>query len=82
MSRKPIAVHHEWGALKEVIVGVPNVRLPSRLARAVACRIECRSRVLPVAAHEPNLGHLGKGDNLYKMRQPWCMRLLCPISVT
>jgi N-dimethylarginine dimethylaminohydrolase len=34
MSRKPIAVHHEWGALKEVIVGVPNVRLPSRLAKA------------------------------------------------
>ena len=34
MSRKPIRVHHEWGALKEVIVGVPNVRLPSRLAKA------------------------------------------------
>ena len=34
MSRKPIAVHHEWGALKEVIVGVPHVRLPSRLAKA------------------------------------------------
>ena len=34
MSRKPIMVHHEWGALKEVVVGVPNVRLPSKLAEA------------------------------------------------
>lgn len=34
MSDKPIAVHHEWGALKEVVVGFPNVRLPSKLAEA------------------------------------------------
>jgi len=27
-------VHHEWGALKEVVVGFPNVRLPSKLAEA------------------------------------------------
>ena len=29
-----IMVNHEWGALKEVVVGVPNVRLPSKLAEA------------------------------------------------
>jgi N-dimethylarginine dimethylaminohydrolase len=34
MPNKPIGVHHEWGALKEVLVGVPNVRLPSKLAKA------------------------------------------------
>ena len=27
-------VNHEWGKLKEVVVGVPNVRLPSKLAEA------------------------------------------------
>lgn len=31
---KPIMVHHEWGALKEVVVGVPNIRIPSKLAEA------------------------------------------------
>ena len=31
---KSIMVNHEWGALKEVVVGVPNVRLPSKLAEA------------------------------------------------
>ena len=31
---KPIMVHHEWGTLKEVVVGVPNIRLPSKLAEA------------------------------------------------
>ena len=34
MANKPIRVHHEWGALKEVVVGFPNVRLPSKLAEA------------------------------------------------
>ncbi|MDG2055591.1 MAG: arginine deiminase family protein [Phycisphaerales bacterium] len=34
MSDKPIIVRHEWGALKEVVVGFPNVRLPSKLAEA------------------------------------------------
>lgn len=29
-----IQVHHEWGALKEVIVGVPNLRVPTKLAEA------------------------------------------------
>jgi N-dimethylarginine dimethylaminohydrolase len=33
-KRKPILAHHEWGALKEVVVGQPNVRLPSRLGQA------------------------------------------------
>jgi len=33
-NNQSIMVHHEWGALKEVVVGVPNVRLPSRLAEA------------------------------------------------
>jgi N-dimethylarginine dimethylaminohydrolase len=33
-ERQPIVTHHEWGALKEVVVGVPNVRLPSKLAEA------------------------------------------------
>ena len=33
-TKKPIMVHHEWGALKEVVVGVPNIRLPSKLAEA------------------------------------------------
>jgi len=31
---KPIMVHHEWGALKEVVVGVPNVRVPTKIAEA------------------------------------------------
>ncbi|TWT81286.1 Inosamine-phosphate amidinotransferase 1 [Planctomycetes bacterium CA13] len=31
---KMIQVNHEWGALKEVVVGVPNLRLPSKLAEA------------------------------------------------
>ena len=34
MSNRSIGVHYEWGALKEVLVGVPNVRLPSKLAKA------------------------------------------------
>ncbi|MDE0951718.1 MAG: arginine deiminase family protein [Halioglobus sp.] len=34
MSNRPIGVNYEWGALKEVLVGVPNVRLPSKLAKA------------------------------------------------
>ena len=29
-----IQVHHEWGTLREVVVGFPNVRLPSKLAEA------------------------------------------------
>ncbi|NES17646.1 MAG: hypothetical protein F6K41_01510 [Symploca sp. SIO3E6] len=33
-DKKPVIVHHEWGALKEVVVGVPNVRLPTKLAEA------------------------------------------------
>ena len=33
-ERKPIVVHHEWGKLKEVVVGIPNLRLPSKLADA------------------------------------------------
>ncbi|MBP0020382.1 MAG: amidinotransferase [Cyanobacteria bacterium SBLK] len=31
---QPIMVHHEWGKLKEVVVGVPNIRLPTQLAEA------------------------------------------------
>lgn len=34
MSNRSIGVNYEWGALKEVLVGVPNVRLPSKLAKA------------------------------------------------
>ena len=34
MARKDILVNHEWGKLKEVVVGVPNARLPSKLAEA------------------------------------------------
>ncbi|MEM8667467.1 MAG: arginine deiminase-related protein [Planctomycetota bacterium] len=35
MRRKNrIEVNHEWGALKEVVVGVPNLRLPTKLAEA------------------------------------------------
>lgn len=34
MSNMSIGVHHEWGSLKEVLVGFPNVRLPSKLAKA------------------------------------------------
>ena len=33
-DQMPIMVNHEWGKLKEVVVGVPNVRLPTRLAEA------------------------------------------------
>ena len=33
-DQKPVIVHHEWGTLKEVVVGVPNVRLPTKLAEA------------------------------------------------
>jgi N-dimethylarginine dimethylaminohydrolase len=32
--KNEVMVHHEWGALKEVVVGVPNIRLPSKLAEA------------------------------------------------
>lgn len=34
MAQKSIMVHHEWGALREVVVGVPNIRLPTKLAEA------------------------------------------------
>ncbi|HIF52094.1 MAG TPA: amidinotransferase [Thiotrichaceae bacterium] len=33
-DKKTVMVHHEWGALKEVVVGVPSIRLPSKLAEA------------------------------------------------
>jgi N-dimethylarginine dimethylaminohydrolase len=33
-KKTKIEVHHEWGALKEVVVGVPNLRLPTKLAEA------------------------------------------------
>lgn len=31
-DKKPIEVHHEWGALKEVVVGTCNVRVPTKIA--------------------------------------------------
>ncbi|TWU03066.1 Inosamine-phosphate amidinotransferase 1 [Symmachiella macrocystis] len=34
-ERNPIMVNHEWGTLKEVVCGIPNVRIPSKLPDAV-----------------------------------------------
>ena len=31
-SKDPIMVNHEWGALKEVVVGACNVRIPTKIA--------------------------------------------------
>ena len=31
LNDKPIMVHHEWGKLKEVVVGFPNFRFPTKL---------------------------------------------------
>ena len=50
---KPIMVNHEWGALKEVVVGVPNIRLPSKLA-------EAPKKFLPESSVEFIEKHAGK----------------------
>jgi N-dimethylarginine dimethylaminohydrolase len=42
---QPIMVHHEWGRLTEVVVGVPNIRIPTKLA-------EAPKRFLPKASIE------------------------------
>lgn len=28
---QPIQVHHEWGRLKEVIVGIPHFKIPEQI---------------------------------------------------
>lgn len=32
---RPIQVHHEWGALKEVVVGIPFLRIPQTLPKNI-----------------------------------------------
>ena len=52
-AARAIKVHHEWGKLKEVVVGVPNLRLPTRLA-------EAPKRFLPDSSIEFIEQHAGK----------------------
>ncbi|MCP4195461.1 MAG: arginine deiminase-related protein [Pirellulaceae bacterium] len=53
VSKKSIRVNHEWGALKEVVVGFPNVRLPTKLA-------EAPKKFLPQSSIEFLEKHAGK----------------------
>lgn len=52
-TASPISVHHEWGKLKEVVVGVPNLRLPTNLA-------EVPKRFLPDSSIRFIEEHAGK----------------------